>query len=210
MKRLLTSLLCTALLAACSNSEDVNPTAVKPAETPPSAAAAAAAELRPENIAYYHEKVDSQKIRLALKKAGFDQGRKKEAEWNQRLEVAKTDADLKSVLNEQLDFYRRGQQALAKIEMNSEQGRTIRRHLLNGFAGTVPILEAVQPVDLTSAEGEVIMNEAMPKIHQYGQEIGLGLKLWMDMLKASDQPLDADAEKIFQEKMKEVEAKLKE
>ena len=208
MKRLLTSLLCTALLAACSNSEDVNPKAVKPAETPPSEAAAA--ELRPENIAYYHEKVDSQKIRLALKKAGFDQGRKKEAEWNQRLEVAKTDADLKSVLNEQLDFYRRGQQALAKIEMNSEQGRTIRRHLLNGFAGTVPILEAVQPVDLTSAEGEVIMNEAMPKIHQYGQEIGLGLKLWMDMLKASDQPLDADAEKAFQEKMKEVEAKLKE
>ena len=208
MKRLLTSLLCTALLAACSNSEDVNPKAVKPAETSPSAAAAA--ELRPENIAYYHEKVDSQKIRLALKKAGFDQGRKKEAEWNQRLEVAKTDADLKSVLNEQLDFYRRGQQALAKIEMNSEQGRTIRRHLLNGFAGTVPILEAVQPVDLTSAEGEVIMNEAMPKIHQYGQEIGLGLKLWMDMLKASDQPLDADTEKAFQEKMKEVEAKLKE
>lgn len=208
MKRLLTSLLCTAMLAACSNSEDVNPKAVKPAETPPSAAAAA--ELRPENIAYYHEKVDSQKIRLALKKAGFNQGRKKEAEWNQRLEVAKTDADLKSVLNEQLDFYRRGQQALAKIEMNSEQGRIIRRHLLNGFAGTVPILEAVQPVDLTSEEGEVIMNEAMPKIHQYGQEIGLGLKLWMDMLKASDQPLDADTEKAFQEKMKEVEAKLKE
>ena len=214
MKRLLISLLCTAALAACSDSsEDINQKAEKLAEKAATkqvqASSSSAAELRPENIANYDEKVDVAKIGLALKKAGVDKGQQKEAEWNQRLAAAKTDADVKSVLKEQLDMYRQGQQVLSGLEMSSEKGRTIHTHLLNGFAGTVATLEPLQNLDLSSAEGIVVMNETMPKIRQYGMEIVQGMKLWMDLMKANNQPMDAAAEARFQEKMKEVEAKLK-
>ena len=212
MKRLLISLLCTAALAACSDSsEDINQKAEKLAEkaTTKQVQASSATELRPENIANYDEKVDVNKIGLALKKAGVDKGQQKEAEWNQRLAAAKTDADVKSVLREQLDMYRQGQQVLSGLEMSSEKGRTIHTHLLNGFAGTVATLEPLQNLDLSSAEGIVVMNETMPKIRQYGMEIVQGMKLWMDLMKANNQPMDAAAEARFQEKMKEVEAKLK-
>ena len=211
MKRLLISLFYTAALAACSDSEDINQKAEKLAEkaTTKQVQASSATELRPENIANYDEKVDVNKIGLALKKAGVDKGQQKEAEWNQRLAAAKTDADVKSVLREQLDMYRQGQQVLSGLEMSSEKGRTIHTHLLNGFAGTVATLEPLQNLDLSSAEGIVVMNESMPKIRQYGMEIVQGMKLWMDLMKANNQPMDAAAEARFQEKMKEVEAKLK-
>ncbi len=214
MKRLLISLLCTAALAACSDSsEDINQKAEKLAEKAATkqvqASSSSAAELRPENIANYDEKVDVNKIGLALKKAGVDKGQQKEAEWNQRLAAAKTDADVKSVLREQLDMYRQGQQVLSGLEMSSEKGRTIHTHLLNGFAGTVATLEPLQNLDLSSAEGIVVMNETMPKIRQYGMEIVQGMKLWMDLMKANNQPMDAAAEARFQEKMKELEPKLK-
>ena len=213
MKRLLISLLCTAALAACSDSsEDINQKAEKLAEKVASKqaqASSSAAELRPENIANYDEKVDIYKIRLALEKAGVDKGLQKEAEWNQRLAVAKTDADVKSVLKEQLYAYRKGEQALSGLEMNSEKGRVIHRHLLNGFAGNATILESLQNLDLNSAEGIVVMNESIPKIQQYGMEIVQGMKLWVELMKANDQPMNAAAEKEIQEKMKEVEAKLK-
>ena len=106
-------------------------------------------------------------------------------------------------------MYRQGQQVLSGLEMSSEKGRTIHTHLLNGFAGTVATLEPLQNLDLSSAEGIVVMNETMPKIRQYGMEIVQGMKLWMDLMKANNQPMDAAAEARFQEKMKEVEAKLK-
>ena len=139
----------------------------------------------------------------------MDKGQQKEAEWNQRLAAAKTDADVKSVLREQLDKHRQGQQVLSGSEMSSEKGRTIHPHLVNGFTGTVATLEPLQNLDLSSAEGIVVMNETMPKIRQYGMEIVQGMKLWMDLMKANNQPMDAAAEARFQEKMKEVEAKLK-
>ena len=212
MKRLLISLLCTAALAACSDSsEDINQKAEKLAEKAASKqvqTSSSPAELRPENIANYDEKVDVNKIGLALKKAGVDKGQQKEAEWNQRLAAAKTDADVKSVLREQLDMYRQGQQVLSGLEMSSEKGRTIHTHLLNGFTGTVATLEPLQNLDLSSAEGVVVMNESMPKIQQYGMEIVQGTKLWVDLMKANNQPMDAAAEARVQDKMKEVEGKL--
>ena len=210
MKHLLISLLCAVALTACSDSENINQKAEKLAEKAATkqVQASAAAEIRPENIANYDEKVDVAKIGLALKKAGVDKGQQKEAEWNQRLAAAKTDADVKSVLKEQLDMYRQGQQVLSGLEMSSEKGRTIHTHLLNGFTGTVATLEPLQNLDLSSAEGVVIMNESMPKIQQYGMEIVQGTKLWVDLMKANNQPMDAAAEARFQEKMKEVEGKL--
>ena len=212
MKHLLISLLCAVALTACSDSENIDQKATKLAEKVANKQAhssSSRAELRSENIANYDEKVDVNKIGLALKKAGVDKGQQKEAEWNQRLAAAKTDADVKSVLREQLDMYRQGQQVLSGLEMSSEKGRTIHTHLLNGFTGTVATLEPLQNLDLSSAEGIVVMNETMPKIRQYGMEIVQGMKLWMDLMKANNQPMDAAAEARFQEKMKEVEAKLK-
>ena len=210
MKHLLISLLCAVALTACSDSENINQKAEKLAEKAATkqVQASAAAEIRPENIANYDEKVDVAKIGLALKKAGVDKGQQKEAEWNQRLAAAKTDADVKSVLKEQLDMYRQGQQVLSGLEMSSEKGRTIHTHLLNGFTGTVATLESLQNLDLSSAEGVVVMNESMPKIQQYGMEIVQGTKLWVDLMKANNQPMDAAAEARFQDKMKEVEGKL--
>lgn len=213
MKRLLISLLCTAALAACSDSsEDINQKAEKLAEKAASKqvqTSSSPAELRPENIANYDEKVDVNKIGLALKKAGVDKGQQKEAEWNQRLAAAKTDADVKSVLREQLDMYRQGQQVLSGLEMSSEKGRVIHRHLLNGLTGATGLLENALNLDFNSAESGAVMDESALKMRQYGLEIVQGINLWMDLVKANNQPMDAATEAQFQEKMKEIEGKLK-
>ena len=211
MKHLLISLLCAVALTACSDSENINQKAEKLAEKAATkqVQASAAAEIRPENIANYDEKVDVAKIGLALKKAGVDKGQQKEAEWNQRLAAAKTDADVKSVLKEQLDMYRQGQQVLSGLEMSSEKGRVIHRHLLNGLTGATGLLENALNLDFNSAESGAVMDESALKMRQYGLEIVQGINLWMDLVKANNQPMDAATEAQFQEKMKEIEGKLK-
>ena len=213
MKRLLISLLCSTALAACSDSsEDINQKAEKLAEKAASKqvqTSSSPAELRPENIANYDEKVDIYKISMALKKAEFDKGQQKEAEWNQRLAAAQTGEDVKSVFKEQLYYYRKGQQVLSGLEMSSEKGRVIHRHLLNGLTGATGLLENALNLDFNSAESGAVMDESALKMRQYGLEIVQGINLWMDLVKANNQPMDAATEAQFQEKMKEIEGKLK-
>ena len=211
MKRLLISLLCTAALAACSSSGNINQKSVKLAdqEMAKQGQLSSSVELYPENVANYDEKVDAHKIDLALNKTVVGKGQQKRAEWDQRFAAAKTDADFKSILKDQLYHYRQVQQALSSLEMSSEKGRVIHSHLTKGFSGAIRILESLHNVDLTSSEGITVENEVMPQLQQYMQEIMQGMKLWMDLQKANNQPMDAAAEARFQEKMKEMEAKLK-
>ena len=212
MKYLLISLLCAVALTACSDSENIDQKAAKLAEKVANKQAhssSSRAELRSENIANYDEKVDIYKISLALKKAEFDKGQQKEAEWNQRLAAAQTGEDVKSVFKEQLYYYRKGQQVLSGLEMSSEKGRAIHRHLLNGLTGATGLLENALNLDFNSAESGAVMDESALKMRQYGLEIVQGINLWMDLVKANNQPMDAATEAQFQEKMKEIEGKLK-
>ena len=80
MKRLLISLLCTAALAACSSSGNINQKAVKLAdqEMAKQGQLSSSVELYPENVANYDEKVDAHKIDLALNKTVVGKVSKKE------------------------------------------------------------------------------------------------------------------------------------
>ena len=211
MKRLLISLLCTAALAACSSSGNINQKAVKLAdqEMAKQGQLSSSVELYPENVANYDEKVDAHKIDLALNKTVVGKGQQKRAEWDQRFAAAKTDADFKSILKDQLYHYRQVQQALSSLEMSSEKGRAIHRHLLNGLTGATGLLENALNLDFNSAESGAVMDESTLKMRQYGLEIVQGINLWMDLVKANNQPMDAATEAQFQEKMKEIEGKLK-
>ena len=208
MKRLLNAAICATMLAACSDSPaDISRQAAKLVDKERSKQQATA-KPGAEKIANYDEKVDIHKIGLALRNAGIAQGGQKEAEWNQRLAAAKNDRDIKAVLNEQLYFYRKVMQALSGLEMSSKQGQDVHARLSDGFSGMVRVLERLKNQDLTSPEGMVLMNEAMPEIQQHGLGIAQAMRMWVEMMKANNQHIDKEAETRFWQKIKDVEQKL--
>ena len=203
MKGLLSILICTVMLTACSDSNGINQQAAE--TTNKQHTAGGLAELKPENIAGYDEKVDIHTIGMALEKAGVAQGQQKESEWNRRLAAAKNDADFKAVLNEQLHFYRQATDALSGLKMNSEKGRRIHEHLSGGFGGVTGMLETLQTIDLTSPEGMVTANAAKSQMQQYALDIAQGMQMWIDMMKENNYDIDKAAEAEFREKMQAVE-----
>lgn len=197
MKKIITLSIIALCLAACQQEKSNNSA---PVSTAPAKAA---------SIANYKEKVDIATLTIALKKSGIAQMQGKEAEWNTRLAQAKSDAEIKMVLQEQLNAYRRANEALAGLKMQSEQGKATYAQLKSGLQGTQDILERLQKVDLTQPQGTVLANELLPQIKQHGRDIVSGTIQLMEMMKTNGFDFNEQYEKAFQEEIKEAQEKLK-
>lgn len=219
MKKTFSITLLAMLLAACQQ----EPAQPSPAASTPQPVAASTTlsasepqqlnkiltESETNNILNYQEKWDVAAIGLALQKSDMAQMQGKEAEWNARLAQAKTDADIKAVLNEQLAAYRALNEALSGLEMKSESGKTVFAKMKSGTQGVQGVLEQLQKVDLMQPQGAVLANELTPKIKQHVQDIATGMSQWVDMMKANGFNINQQDEQAFQEKMKEIQEKLK-
>ena len=113
-------------------------------------------------------------------------------------------ADIRAVVADQLRHYRSGAEALAGLEMRSEQGREVHRNIKAGFDGMAGILQSLQTLDLDSAEGLVRMDEMSPQIIGYANQMMQGMQGWMDMMKKYHH-VDKAAEEKFKRKMREIQ-----
>ena len=210
MKKTFSITLLAMLLAACQQEPaQPSPAASTPQPVAASTTLSASEPQQLNKILNYQEKWDVAAIGLALQKSDMAQMQGKEAEWNARLAQAKTDADIKAVLNEQLAAYRALNEALSGLEMKSESGKTVFAKMKSGTQGVQGVLEQLQKVDLMQPQGAVLANELTPKIKQHVQDIATGMSQWVDMMKANGFNINQQDEQAFQEKMKEIQEKLK-
>ncbi len=205
MKKSLLLLAMLTALSACSQSE--NTTA--PAQTATPVAKETSSPSGDAGILNYKEKLDIAKLGLALQQSGLQEGAKKEAEWNQRLNTAQTNADLQGVFAEQLSFYQKGEQALQPLQMESEQGKRVHEQMLRGFSGIREVLQTIQSLNFEKPEDAVKANDLMPKIKQYGMDVMQGMQGFVELMKANGMKPDGTSEAEFKQKVKEFEEKMK-
>lgn len=205
-------LLLSVVLSACSDSQSqreqkvLEQTVEKEfAAAAPAQAEAVREDLRPENIPYFNEKVDVRLIGKALEKAGARDWEEKEVVWNSRLAAAKNNAEIQSVVAEQISMYRNAEQALSGLSMRTEKGKEVHDKLYRGFKGGALALAQVHKLDLTTVEGQVQMEQLNPEIQQAVVGVVGGMQLWVELMKESGHKLNAEQEAKFEREVKRLE-----
>lgn len=218
MKRNLLTATLLLVLAACSQEKAMEKGSVTPGTTTANVSKTASAvpittsSSVPETddgILGYELKLDVARLALALSKTEMKNAQHKEAEWNQRMAQAKNNADVQSVIAEQLALYRQAEETLQPVEMSSEQGKRIHGQMLGGFKGMREVLEKMQALDFDTPEALVQMQELAPRVKQHGHDLLASMQAWMTMMKENGFEPDATKEAEFNQKVQELEKKLK-
>lgn len=159
------------------------------------------------NIENAKEKLDFFKLIKVFQNSEVEKAQAKELEWNQRLVEAKNNADVQSIVAEQLVFYRKARDGFADLKLETAEGQAVLLNLQQGFSGMCSILEKLQKIDVSQPEGMVLSNELVPKIKVATYKIIEGMQMWTQMGKKYGVPIDKQAEEKFNNKIKEVKGK---
>lgn len=218
MKKSLFTLAIIAALAACSQEKPAETSATTAtttaattntaASTATAAPATSSAPVFKEGVGKATEKADIVKLGEALKTSGMAGAATKEAEWNQRLANAKSAADVKAVLNEQLAMYQSAENALKPLQLETEKGKAVHTQLVSGLTGMREILQEMTAMDLESPAAQTKMQEITPKMQKQATDIMHAMQNFVGLMKANGLQEGSAAEAQFNQKMGELKEKI--
>ncbi len=183
-------------LAACSPSD-------KQANTQQSPVAASSIDMNQK------AKSDVAKIYAAWEQADLQNLENRKTQWHKQLDNAKTNADIKAVFTEQVNFYRNAERILQSLKMESEQGKKVHQQILHGFSGVRGVLEEVEKVNFEQSAGVNKMKALTPKLEQSSLEVMQGMLALIEMMKANGIKPNRDDEALFRQQLNDFKKDMK-
>lgn len=154
----------------------------------------------------YKEKLDMLRLQQALVKAGFQSGQEKKAEWDRRLAVAQTNAEIQAVLADQLGYFRRAEQSMSEVTMHSTRGRAVHQDFTKGFGGMKQALLIMQGLDLNDPANEAKVQEQVLKMDVAAKHVASGIRTWMAMMQENNLGVSEQDAEIVEQKIRELES----
>lgn len=155
-----------------------------------------------------NEKSDIIQIAEANQIYTVEEMQKKEKDWAQRLENARTDADTLKVFHEQIAHFREREKALAAKQLKSEKGQAIQQQMLQNFRNIQTSLEKMTKVDFNTPNGEMVVKQFQQESQQHAQDAVKIMQTWTAFAQEHGFDIRKEHQAIYKQKMQELQAPL--
>lgn len=155
-----------------------------------------------------NEKSDIIQIAEANQIYTVEEMQKKEKDWAQRLENARTDADTLKVFHEQITHFREREKALAAKQLKSEKGQAIQQQMLQNFRNIQTSLEKMTKVDFNTPNGEMVVKQFQQESQQHAQDAVKIMQTWTAFAQEHGFDIRKEHQAIYKQKMQELQAPL--